>query len=267
MFKALLDKTIPLTRELMEEQLWRGDTSLLSEYISEDAVWVSLLDHEQIIGKSNILQRFSGWQDQHFLLQFNDPRYSIVHEDENTCVVAGIYQISTRSETGDHIVENQAVTFVWSSLGGKLSIRHVHISSYPERDGTCDRLPFATTMLRSYFENIIEKQQPGRMTIADSKRILHVLDDADIFYLQADRNYTNIVRADNGEVVRIRQSISSFLRQYPGKCYAISRSIAVNLDYVHQLIGNDVIMVDGRTFKIPSRNITALKRALIERGS
>lgn len=240
----LQEQAMQLTRRILGSY-WSDNHELLREYAHSDIQWIGATEDEFLSGIDEVLGYLERKVKNETPARVTEEALAVVWTDVQTCVVAGRYRLFANA--GDSLADTERVTFVWVEENGNLKIIHIHQSAilylrrenekYPIRAGR-DVLKFVQSFIK-------EREQQGRVSFKDTKNATYLLDYADIYYVEADRNYTVVHRADKGGDIRIRESLTHVVGRLNEDFFMISRSCAVNLFYAQRLDGSVLTMVEG----------------------
>ena len=252
MQKALQEETLRLTREILRTY-WSGDITALQTYAHPDIQWIGTRDQEYTHGVEEFMDYLERKRVQMPKLRMAEDQFEVVWSDENACAVAGRYVLKTDSEEEDrNLLDRHRVTFIWERSASGMRIIHVHMSSILYIQDTGDDFAQraekeAMQYMQKYFP---DRETVPRVFFKDTKNTTYLLDFADIYYVEADRNYTVIHRADKGSDIRIRESLTKVMSRLSDDFFMISRSCAVNLFYAQRLDGTVLTMVEGTQLQV-----------------
>ncbi|MEE8827152.1 MAG: LytTR family transcriptional regulator [Eubacteriales bacterium] len=248
MQRALQEETLRLTREILRTY-WSGDITELRTYAHPAIQWIGTRDQEYTHGIEEFLDYLGRKRAQIPKFDMEDEQFEAVWSDETACAVAGRYVLRKKSENEaeGRLIDRHRVTFIWEMSASGLKIIHIHMSSilYIQDSGD-DFAQKAEKEAMQYMQKYFpDREIVPRVSFKDTKNTTYLLDFADIYYVEADRNYTVIHRADKGSDIRIRESLTKVMSRLSDDFFMISRSCAVNLFYAQRLDGTVLTMVEG----------------------
>lgn len=257
-----------LTQHILEEY-WQSNLTPLKEHIHKDILWIGSMDEEYIHGEEAMLKRLNENKNAMPLVFLDQQEYGIVHNEGNTCVVAGRYRAFTKPESGILLSEKQRVTFVWEKVKigdqEEMQIKHLHLSNILHIQSEDERFPTqAGKENYEYLKRIMaERSRDEVISVKDGNGVSRILNYSDIMYLKADGNYVHIILANGQENLRIRGTLSTLMAKLPEEGFIkVSRSLGINRSYVKSVYGNKLIMMDKEVFQIPATVCVSVKKAI-----
>lgn len=263
---------IHLTQYILE-QYWQRNLEPLVSHLHKDIMWVGSMDEEYFHGKEAMLERLKENNSEMPPVYMDNQEYEVVHSDGNTCIVVGRYRGYTKPESGILLCDKQRVTFVWEKIKAgdteEFLIRHIHLSNILHFQAADERFPTrAGKENYEYMQRILaERSRNEVVTIKDENLVNRVVNYTDIMYIVADHNYIILHLADEQEDVRMRGNLSAFVKGLPPAFVQASRSFCINKSYVRSLQGQNLIMIDGKEFKVPAAAKKQMREAVSGKGN
>lgn len=107
-----------------------------------------------------------------------------------------------------------------------------------------------------------QSTRPLVLQASDTKGTTHWVAPAQIMYVAAAHQYTNVYCVDR--TVRMRASLGSILEQLAGTVVRVHRSYAVNPIYVSRLAGETLYLVNGAKLPVPAKRVKDVRLMLAQ---
>ena len=104
--------------------------------------------------------------------------------------------------------------------------------------------------------------QPLSLQASDTKGTTHWVAPAQIVYVSAAHQYTNVHCVDR--TIRVRAAFGMVLEQLAGTVVRVHRSYAVNPIYVSRLAGEMLYLVNGAKLPVPAKRVKEVRLMLAQ---
>ncbi len=249
------------TQQIMAAHYTRN-LDYVMEWLDEDVMWVGPARHQFITGMQKLEKILM--MEQHIPCHISEQQYTILHGDENTCLVSGWLEVHTDESTGLLLNVLQRITFEYALISGIPKVIHMHVSNPWE--GMEQNEPFPYRAGRETFlymqKRIREKTtDPKKIAVRDCRNNSHIIMENEIIYIAADRAKCTIRVLDGRIGVPYRISV---LQKYLSERFVqVHRSYIINVDYVVGIAPYTVRLCDGIYIPIPEKRYSQLKADIL----
>ncbi len=260
-------KLLELTCKILNEY-WRGNQKLLLNYMHPYILWIGSANSEYIHGAEAVKKRLCENKAEMPMVYLDEQEYEVVYSDALCCQIVGKYRAFTKPESGVLLSERQRISFFWvkdKSLSvDKIYLKHVHLSNVLKIQGEDECFPIREGKKNYYHMKKVITDQIMEKIVTDrtGPPTMAVFNFSNIAYLKADRNYTEFYANGSIRVARVRENISKITSELPEYFLQVSRSVLVNRNYVKNMKGKDIIMLDDMMIQVPSAKCALIRKAL-----
>lgn len=261
----LTQEAIRLTSDFLES-IFKGDTGPVLAVSDTGISWIGSGEGQFHVGYDSFREAVLNLVPVISPATLSDRNFLIAQNYGNFCTVLGSYYVTRECASESDISGWHRCVAVWRADRGKLVLVHlssiapVQIIHETARD-TGKPMPDGACMNGCPSKNL-EAMLRRRLIITDTDKSLHFIREDDILYFESDDKYTQVFLLDYS--IRTRMQLKEFLPMLSSAFLKVSRFNIVNMNMVSGLREQDLVLVDGRSLPIPARQLTDVKRQLME---